>query len=70
MLIDDGWAAPGWTGVVIDEDEGTALVRWYNGKQLRHMKDSLRIMSVIEGDNPNTLFQMLKYKKANNNDVI
>ena len=66
MTINDGWADIGWTGVVVSEDdEDCATVRWDNGMRLRHMKIGLRIMSVTEGDNPNAIFKMRKYKELN-----
>jgi len=69
MVKDDWWAEVGWTGIAVQSDKHSVLVRWDNGRRLNHMKKNLRIMSVTEGDNPNFVFKMRKYKKANN-DII
>ena len=71
MVENDGWAKPGWTGIVIDEDEYSVVVGWDNRKRLSHLKRNLRIILVTKGDgsndDPNMAFKMHKYKEMNNN---
>lgn len=61
MVEDDGWALPGWTGIVVIEDSASVVVRWDNGKRLSHMKNNLRMIPMASFDDPNAAFKFRKH---------
>lgn len=63
MLKFDGWAFPGWGGIVIAVSPGRSNihVKWDNGKTYSHMKKYVRLMGREDG--PNIAFLIHKLNK-------
>ncbi len=65
MVEADGWAAVGWTGIVIESRDSSVVVRWDNGKRYAHRKKNLKMIPIITSwSNPNEAFKYRRYKKS------
>jgi len=62
MVRDDTWARMDWIGTLksCSKDGGTVRVKWDNGESYLHQT---RDVIIIDGNEPNSAFQMHKLKK-------